>query len=390
MPTNAKKQATQRWHKNKPIAAQLFRDIFFGKYKRGSTGKFNFHEIFNDPTREYNTLAEKSFYAHIESTAKRVEKYKKDGSGLETEAFWRLCRLHKPPLPDERATNLEDPQHKEEEDEDSTFYRDDEDNITLGSIDTVEESAIKEVKKSGKITDSADKKPPPKPTHVLMPPTVGATRYSFTTPNGHMGFAFQPPSGFDGSLELSESNSEVLCREIVPPELYDAVTVYKRLGLPADNVHVVALQAEMDKQREADIIAMGKDPTNYQGQIERKWVAFQLEEEAEPTFFDNRGHESDDIWIDSSDHGDSEWIFFWLKKKKAQKGGKTARLNRNRRRQRDEEQNNQPRPNPAQPVGPPPAAAGANGAPSPGSVGGMNFFDTTGRLDPNMVVDPEL
>ena len=42
----------QRWTKNSPIAAQLFRDIFFGKYQRDSKGKFNALEVHFDQPNE--------------------------------------------------------------------------------------------------------------------------------------------------------------------------------------------------------------------------------------------------------------------------------------------------------------------------------------------------
>lgn len=391
------KKATTRWNKTGPIAAQLFRDIFFGKYKRNSAGKFDFNEIYNDPTREYTGLAEKSFYNHIESVAERVAKYKKDGSGLGTEAFRRLCRLHEPPPPEDCGKDKEEKSGfaEESDPEDSTFASDLEDDITLESFEEEEESAFKELKETGNITDTKKKQNKQKnissgpPKQVTMPPTSGATRYTFTTPNGHMGFAFQPPSGFDGSLELSEDNTQVICREVIPDDLYDAVVVYKRLGLHTDNVHVVALQAEMDRQKKLDILAMGRDPSNHIGEIWRKWVAFDLGEKVEPTFFDNRGQVTDDIWIDGSDHGASEWIFFWLKKKAERKGGKSARLNRNRRRRQDENNggNNGGRPAPAPPALRPMAQPAAASPANSGVGGNAGFFDADS--DANMV-DPEL
>ena len=65
---------------------------------------------------------------------------------------------------------------------------------------------------------------------------------------------------------------------------------------------------------------MGRDPDNHIGGIWRKWTAFDVGEEEEPTFFGNHEQGTNDIWIDSSNHGDSEWIFFWLKKKEECRG----------------------------------------------------------------------
>ena len=243
----------ERWKKSGAIAAQLFRDIFFGKYQRRPDGKFDLNEIFNDPSRPYRTLTKNSFYKHIEEIADRVDAYKQDGSGLQTEAFRRLCRLHDPPPPEDRAPI----EANETGDDDSSFsLQASDESITLGDVDTIE-SAIRDLNINGDIQDvqvPATPKGKMKKEEKLEAMNQDTfLKYSFSEADGRFGYVYHVPSGFDGTFELSDDGRKVVKKEIMQHWMYDAVAVYERMGLDANNVHVVGLQAAMNEKKKDDI-----------------------------------------------------------------------------------------------------------------------------------------
>ena len=331
----------ERWKKSGAIAAQLFRDIFFGKYQRRPDGKYDLNEIFNDPSRPYHTLTKNSFYKHIEEISDRVEAYKRDGSGLQTEAFRRLCRLHNPPPPEDRAPIVAE----ETGDDDSSFsLQASDESITLGDVDTLE-SAIKDLNiNGGEIEDvqfpSTPERKMKKEEKLEAMNQDTFLKYSFSEADGRFGYVYHVPSGFDGTFELSDDGKKVVKKEIMQHWMYDAVAVYERMGLDANNVHVVGLQASMNEKKKDDIKKMGQNPRTQEGEIWRKTEAFDLGYEAEPYFIDNGGEQTTDVWIDGTSAG-GEWVFFWLKKKQ-ERVGTSARLNRNRRRSRMDQQDSNP------------------------------------------------
>lgn len=56
-------------------AAQLFRDIYFQKYKRKENGKCDIGSIYNDPTQKKSQLNRNSFYQHIDKINKHIKSY---------------------------------------------------------------------------------------------------------------------------------------------------------------------------------------------------------------------------------------------------------------------------------------------------------------------------
>lgn len=56
-------------------AAQLFRDIYFQKYKRKENGKCDIGSIYNDPTQKKSQLNQNSFYQHIDKINKHIKSY---------------------------------------------------------------------------------------------------------------------------------------------------------------------------------------------------------------------------------------------------------------------------------------------------------------------------
>lgn len=143
------------------------------------------NKIFNDPTREYNKLSKNNFHTHIEATAKRVDQYKRDSSGLGTEAFHCHCWLNEQPPPEDQAVDKEaddldsdDSSYKEEAEEDN----EEEEEEDIAIFDQEVELAINELKAKGKIEGSPFKKcpnvPHPPKEIVLDGNNSGGTRFT--------------------------------------------------------------------------------------------------------------------------------------------------------------------------------------------------------------------
>ena len=331
--------AKLRWKKNGPIAAQLFRDIYFGKYKKGSDGKFNAREIATDPNREYKNLARTSFYNHIEQVSKRVDQYKLNGTGLETEEFRRLVNLTEPPPPEDRAA---DENVASDSEEDSDFFEDEEDDITLEGFEE-EESAFAEARELGEIKNtkqpSGKKKKISRSASTLISEMTesGDTKYLATEPDGRLVCVIHLPSGFDGTIEFNdgETKNKVLLKEHKQQWMYNAARVFEQKGLDANNIHVVTLQEEMNKQKDKDIKATGENPESYDGPIIKSRTVFDLPFPVTPYFYDEKGKQTYDINVDGND---AEWAFFWMldASKVPKPRPRATRLVRNRNRRRTE------------------------------------------------------
>ena len=315
------------WKRDGPVAAQLFRDLYFKKYRPNPNGEFNVNEIYRDPTRQYQGLNQSTFKGHITSTWERVQNYRDQGTGLGSEKFRKLIRLHEPPEPEDQQ-----PVHHGESDQDSSYNDNDEEDISLEGFES--DSGASQAVEQGEIQDinMSEKKTPGKKESGTTVTVDNNVKYAFNEPDGRMGFCYHVPSGFDGTFELNEANTKVMKKEVQHSWTYNAEAVYARMGLSANNVHVVGLQAVMDEKKRRDVVAMGQNPDEWEGEIYIRSEAFDIGQEVEPYFIDHNGEETTDVWIDASSEG-GEWVFFWLKKK-VPRVARSARLNRNRNRRR--------------------------------------------------------
>jgi hypothetical protein len=80
-------------------AAQLFRDIYFGKYPDGT----KVSEVYEDEERPYRRYNRDGFYRQYKKFLEKVETYKTFGTGL-SETFRHKVKLNKPPGPEEKST----------------------------------------------------------------------------------------------------------------------------------------------------------------------------------------------------------------------------------------------------------------------------------------------
>ena len=357
------KSGTTRWSKYGPHAAQLFRDIYFGKYKRGDDGEFDIDTIFNDPNRNYSELTPNSFYGHVDDIAERVESYRTRGTGLGTQAFRELVNLSKIPPAEDRASNIGDDGNEKEEEalsssdsDDSSYFGAKEDDISLDSEFEEEDTETKEeeeetkpkakAKNTPKKTPSktASKKTPAREvehaTKMATKDDTGDIKYMYKLPDGRVCCVFQLTSGCEGNFEFNKgkSKTKIILKRQMPRWAYSAHRVFRRKGLDPNNANVVGLQNIMDKTRKKDIEAMGMDPDTYTGAIYRTREIFDVAKvgvnEVLPFFLDELGHQTTDIYADAN--VGAEWVFFWLKDKDAvQESHPGGRIVRNNRRSRD-------------------------------------------------------
>ena len=64
-------------------------------------------------------------------------------------------------------------------------------------------------------------------------------------------------SGWDGTFEIGSDGLTVIKKTKKPTAFYNAQTILKRHGLDSNNIHVVTLQAAMDKKRKIDLKGAG-------------------------------------------------------------------------------------------------------------------------------------
>ena len=85
-------------------------------------------------------------------------------------------------------------------------------------------------------------------------------------PDGCFALVFHLESGNDGAFELNDGNNIVFQKQIKQSWMCNTRKVHKRLGLMANNVDVVGLQAEMDAQCKQEIIEMVQNPDTHKDQ----------------------------------------------------------------------------------------------------------------------------
>ena len=380
-----------RWDKYGPYAAQLFRDLYFGKYTRKENGKFDTASIYNDPTRKYHKLSKHSFYKRVEEIDERVQAYKTNGTGLGTADFRQLVNVKRIPPPEDRSPDFpvpsidEDDDEEEEESEseeeeseeesevneqdralsssdseDSTYFGANEPDVELDA-DFEEEEEQEEVMPPKKRVSEPKKKKMPKktsknPSDDVMKEVEAAlkkvhlgndessfdTKYMYKLADGRICCVFQLTSGFDGNFEFNPGKvkTKIMLKRIMPRWSYDAKKVFRRKAFNNNNANIVELQTLMDKQRRDDIVAMGiGDPETYTGQVHRSRVVFDVStvgvEEVLPYFLDENGNQTPDINADGGNTA-GEWVYFWLRDKATVKEAHpVGRIVRNNTRGRD-------------------------------------------------------
>ena len=309
------------WKKNGPVAAQLFRDIYFKKF----SDKTTVAEIHSCPNRPYSQLNLNSFYKNVKATRDRVTNYRNLGTGLDNDQFKNLVRLHEPPPKQDQAPTAED---IEEDDDDSSYSLGDSDTEDEGDTCTLE-TALKELNLNGGILDveiPKSKKSTPKKAKAT-PSKMKTRTVSYRDP---INMVYPDKKRI---LVLLEADGEV-----------DRVEDVQRIKIEGNGTKVVRYTKVPNAKKNAISLIGGvvtgphqektEDIANLQAYLDQRstqvkvseaeedggiWETreeLDLEFAVEDQFFDNMGKEIDDFLIDTDGDG-LYWCFFWLKGKHA-------------------------------------------------------------------------
>ena len=306
------------WKKNGPVAAQLFRDFYFGKFKDTTPVA----EIHTCPNRPYNQLNLNTFYKHVRATKNRVQNYKSLGTGLDNEEFLLLIRLNEPPSKEDQAPTFENLDSKEEaEDDDSAYTLGDEDTEDEGEEDAFSletalrnidlNGGIKDVKIPIKKTKSTPKNPPMKTKASYRDPI------NMVYPDGKRILClFEADGEIDKiedvqRIEIHEASCKKVLRYTKTPKakmdaekLIGGVVTGPNKEKNEDIANLKAYLEERKKSVEAEVAENG-DMWELRDEL-------QLGFEVEPQMYDNLGNPIDDFLIDTDGDG-LYWCFFWLK-----------------------------------------------------------------------------
>jgi hypothetical protein len=136
--------STVKWNKNGPIAAEPFHDFHFKKYNNKSPVA----EIHADPTCPYSQINLNTFYKHLKDTRQHVLNYQRLETGLDSEEFKNLVRLHEPPLKEGQGAQLVE----EGSDNDADYSNKEESDLEDDDLATLD-TAFQELFLNGKISD---------------------------------------------------------------------------------------------------------------------------------------------------------------------------------------------------------------------------------------------
>ena len=311
------------WNSNGIDAAQLFRDFYFGKYTKSTTP----HTIYEDRDRPYRFYNENAFYRHVKKVREQVETYKVFKTGLNNPTFKTLLRLHEIPTDEELKSGLveekegskkktsvkssakksvkpaekdDDDDDEDEDDDDSTYNEDDNKEEDLPSIGTGFdlESYLDQL-----TIETHSKKAPHLRSAMTFVNNVVGEKFLAICPDGRLAGLVKLPSGFNGSIFISEDCRKVMMKTMIPKVMVDAQKSFAKLGIPKTNVFVVHLQAVMDTVK--NNAEKGPGTSLY-----TESVVFQLPMKVRPTFTNHEGYEDHSVQIGTS--SGVEWAFFFM------------------------------------------------------------------------------
>ena len=303
------------WKKNGPVAAQLFRDIYFGKFKPST----QVAEIHACPNRPYSQLNLNTFYKHVKSTRDGVANYKNLGTGLDNREFVNLVRLNEPPEKEDAGATFEDLGEDLSDEE-----------YTLGEEDTKDEfeddaftleSALRNIDINGGIKDvnipTKRKNPPKKKAQATSP----AKMVSYRDP---INMVYPDKKRI---LCLFEADGEVEnIADVQRIEIESSRKVCRYTKTPAAKIDALALIGGVvdgsNKEKNEDVANLKayledrrskvKAKPDGQGDIWELMDELNLEFDCEKQMYDNNGNKIEDFLIDTDGEG-LYWCFFWLK-----------------------------------------------------------------------------
>ena len=308
-----------QWKKNGPVAAQLFRDIYFKKFTHSTTVP----EIHACPNRPYSQLNLNTFYKHVKATQTRVENYRNLGTGLDNEDFVNLVRLNEPPPKEDSGPTEEDLLDSDSEGSDYTLGEEDTDEEAFE--DCTLESALKDLNLNGgnikdvRIpTSKLKNKANPTPRKLPAPLRMSSFRdpINMVYPDKKRILILFEADGEVQNIEdvqritIREDGDGVVRYTKTPKAKTDAI---KLIGGVVDgankekNEDIANLKAYLD-QRKKEV----KAEISENGDIWEVRDEIKTEFKVETQMYDNNGQPIDDFLIDTDGDG-LYWCFFWLR-----------------------------------------------------------------------------
>jgi hypothetical protein len=269
-----KDKDTVPWKKGGPDCVQLFRDLYFKRY----TDKTPPLQIYWDPERGYSKYSLSYFcYDILKKTRNTVNTYRSLGTGLESDDYREKLKLHLAPPPAEgqspffanverqQATeekeeeppieyfcidNLKGDEFGEEEDGEDVSYKphksvEDEELDGFFELESllsglsIKEKNIKAIRKTIK-------------GNKMFINTKFGKKYLSELADGRFVCVAVLPSGWEGSIYVSECQEEIWMKTEIPSFLTKAKEIFRFSGATEEYNYIMSLQATIDKAKDQD------------------------------------------------------------------------------------------------------------------------------------------
>ena len=189
----------------------------------------------------------------------QVETYRKFGTGLGDPAFKKLVRLDENPTPSESKPKVDDRQTiNDSDDEDFDPEAEGEEDVTsLGSgfeIETAFEllsvASPPPKKMKTRMSSSSNRVVQGGRSNTSFENNVVGEKFLAVCPDGRLAGMVKLPSGFNGTIRISDDCRKVVMKTMIPKAMQDATKALRELGVPKTDVFVVLFQHAMDLVKE--------------------------------------------------------------------------------------------------------------------------------------------
>jgi hypothetical protein len=117
-------------------------------------------------------------------------------------------------------------------------------------IDTSNIEPNSNQKKSNRKTNSTEA-PPIKEVNMMATTKPGVYLEDYA--DGQIVGVYPLPSGWDGTFKIGDDQQSVIMTTKIPRSIYNAQTILQCHGFDDNNIHVVSLQAAMNKAKKATV-----------------------------------------------------------------------------------------------------------------------------------------
>lgn len=360
--TKNKKREAPIWSATSNDAAQLFRDIYFGKYPPDSKASI----AHKDLTRNFRLYNGNSFTTHFKKFQERVRCFREFGTGIDNEEFRKKLKLHILPPPEERAPTFQpvrflqdiheaeiraprrhhsevvkdDNNDDDNDDEtiDETYMDSRKDDISLDGFEiesflgfqindngnnngndnynkninkTTNENVYDNTHENEKenVFEYEDNNMA-RSTESTTAEAVGIKKIVRLPGGVWTGYIKHEP-GFKGHFYIGEDARSIWKKSYIHPEFLHATNLYGRIGLDRGNVSVAHLQQTTDEEL--------RDTKKDQGGYYHEEKLFALSKEVHKDFYDENGAKTSKL-KHKMGVDDVSWLVFWVREREPEVG----------------------------------------------------------------------